>query len=116
MFSARDVGRVPALYLAGADPRTPLASPLYADLRGLPPLHIHVGGNEVLRDDSTRLAARARTAGTSVELTVWPVVPHVFPIFADLPEARRAMAQTVAFLRHATGSVPGPRPYRPDRG
>src|SRR5262249_59261885 len=52
-----------ALYLAGADPRHPYASPLYADLRGLPPLLIHVGDAEVLLDDSTRLGARAREAG-----------------------------------------------------
>src|SRR5215470_14651996 len=52
-----------ALYLAGADPRHPYASPLYADLRGLPPLLIHVGDAEVILDDSTRLAARAGESG-----------------------------------------------------
>ncbi len=101
MFHARDVARVAGLYLGEADPRTPWASPLYADLQGLPPLHIHVGANEVLLDDSTRLAARARAAGTPVELTVWPVVPHVFPIFPHLPEARSAIDRTLAGLRQA---------------
>ncbi len=59
------------LYLGGADPRTPLAAPLYADLRGLPPMLIHVGDAEVLLDDSTRLAERAKAAGVDVTLEVW---------------------------------------------
>ena len=58
-------------YLAGADPRTPLANPLYADLAGLPPLLIQVGDHEVLLDDSTRLAERAQAAGVQVKLEIW---------------------------------------------
>ena len=66
MFHARDVVRVAELYLGDADPRTPLASPLYADLRGLSPLHIHAGANEVLLDDfdpARRSRPRGRNAG-----------------------------------------------------
>ena len=87
------------LYLAGADPRHPCASPLYADLRGLPPLLIHVGDAEVILSDSTRIAARASEAGVAVSLEIWDEMPHVFPSFAGLlPEADQAIEQTGAWL------------------
>ena len=86
-------------YLAGADPRNPLASPLFADLRGLPPLLIHVGDAEVLLDDSRLLAERARVAGVAVTLHVWDGLFHVFPIFPTwLPEARKAVAEMASFI------------------
>jgi len=88
-----------ALYLAGADPRHPYASPLYADLRGLPPLLIHVGDAEVILDDSTRLAARASEAGVEVSLEIWDDMPHVFPAFAGLlPEADQAIERVGSWL------------------
>ena len=87
-----------AMYLKGADPRDPLASPVFADLRGMPPLLIHVGEREMLLDDSTRLAARARAAGVKVELAVWPVVPHGWQIVPWLPEAARSLDQAAAFM------------------
>jgi len=87
------------LYLAGADPRHPYASPLYADLTGLPPLLIHVGDAEVIRDDSTRLAVRARAAGVPVTIEVWDEMPHVFPAFAGLlPEADQAIEHIGGWL------------------
>jgi epsilon-lactone hydrolase len=87
------------LYLRGSDPRTPLASPFYADLHGMPPMIIHVGTREILREDSTRLAERLRAAGPEVVLTVWPVVPHVWQIFNRiLPEGRQSLAQMADFL------------------
>lgn len=99
MFRGEALGRLGAAWLAGADPRSPLASPLYADLAGLPPLLIHVGEREVLRDDSTRLAERAGAAGVPVELTVWPVVPHVWQFAHHLvPEARQSLLAAAAFL------------------
>ncbi len=77
--------------------------PSYGDLAGLPPLLIHVGEREVLRDDSVRLAERARAAGVPVELQVWPVVPHVWQFaHALVPEARRSLAAAAAFLHHAS--------------
>jgi epsilon-lactone hydrolase len=89
-----------ALYLAGADPRHPYASPLYADLRGLPPVLIHVGDAEVVLDDSTRFAARAREAGVDVTLEVWDEMPHVWHAFAGLlPEAGQAIARAGDWLR-----------------
>lgn len=88
-----------ALYLAGTDPRHPYASPLYADLRALPPLLIQVGDAEVILDDSTRFAARARTAGVDVTLEIWDEMPHVFQAFAGLlPEADQAVARIGSWL------------------
>ncbi len=88
-------------YLAGAEATDPLASPVFADLAGLPPLRIDVGDREVLLGDSLVLAERARTAGVDVELHEWPEMIHVFPAFpGDLvPEADAAVAAIGAFLR-----------------
>ena len=79
-------------YLQGKDSRTPLAAPLYADLKGLPPLLIQVGDAETLLDDSNRLADRARAAGVTVKLEVWPEMIHVWQLFAGfLPEGQQAV-------------------------
>ncbi len=111
MFSAAVGLPVAEWYLAGADPRTPEASPLYARLDGLPPLFIEVGEREMLRDDSVRLAERARAAGVRVTLTIWPVVPHVWQLAASfLPEARLSLQRAAGFLHDhtaATGRLTG---------
>lgn len=96
-----------AMYLAGADPHTPLAAPLYADLSGLPPLLIQVGTEETLFDDSTRLATRARAAGVDVTLEEWNDLFHVFQAFAMLPEARNATDKAGAFIREKTAATVG---------
>jgi monoterpene epsilon-lactone hydrolase len=91
-------------YLGGAHPRTPLASPLYADLAGLPPLLIQVGTAETLLDDSTRLAERAKAAGVDVELEVWDDMIHVWQFFAAmLPEGQQAIDRIGEFIREHTG-------------
>jgi len=90
-------------YLGGqGDPYDPLVSPLYADLRGLPPLLIQVGDRETVLDDSVMLADMARSAGVDVNLEVWDGMIHVFQMFgAELPEARQAIASIAGFLnRH----------------
>jgi acetyl esterase/lipase len=88
-----------AAYLGGKDPRTPLAAPLYADLKGLPPLLIQVGDAETLLDDSNRLAEKARAAGVQVKLEVWPEMIHVFQLFAGfLPEGQQAVNDLGQFL------------------
>lgn len=88
------------MYLAGADPTAPLASPLHADLKGLPPLLILVGTWEVLLDDSTRFADKAKAAGVAVELEVWDEMIHIWPFFAALlPEARQAIDRMAAFIK-----------------
>lgn len=100
MFVGSDVAASARYYLGDTDPRNPLASPLYADLNGLPPLLIHVGADEVLLDDSTRFAERARAAGVSVELKIWPVVPHAWQLAPHLiPEARQSLRESAEFLR-----------------
>jgi epsilon-lactone hydrolase len=79
--------------------RDPLASPLYGDLSGLPPLLVFASTSEILRDDSVRFVDRARRAGTSAELVLEPDMPHVWPVFVDvMPEAKRAVARSVAFV------------------
>ena len=90
------------LYLHGADPRSPLAAPLYADLHDLPPLLIQVGTRETLLDDSTRLADCARAAGVQVELEQWEEMIHIWPIFAPvLPEGQQAIDRIGEFVRRA---------------
>jgi epsilon-lactone hydrolase len=87
-------------YLAGKDPRTPLAAPLYADLAGLPPLLIQVGTSETLLDDSTRLAERARKAGVKVTYEPYEKMIHVFQIFAPiLDEGKDAIEKIGAFVK-----------------
>src|SRR5262249_53571331 len=71
MVHRESLARMVRPYLGSADARTPLASPLFADLTGLPPLLVHVGTAETLLDDSTRFAERARAADVDVTLDVW---------------------------------------------
>jgi epsilon-lactone hydrolase len=100
MFHGPDISLSARYYLGETDPRNPLASPLYADFTGFPPILIHVGADEVLRDDSTRLAERARAAGVRVELRIWPVVPHAWQLAPHrIPEARESSRESAAFLR-----------------
>ena len=91
-------------HLGGHDPRTPLASPLYADLRGLPLLLIHAGGSEDLLDDSTRLAERTRAAGVDTSLEVWDDMVHVWHLWAPiLPEGHQAIGRIGEFVRSCLG-------------
>jgi acetyl esterase/lipase len=88
------------LYLAGADAKSPLAAPLHADLKGLPPLFIQVGSAEILLDDALRLAARARAAGVAVEFEEAADMIHVWHLFAPmLSEGREAIGRAGAFIR-----------------
>jgi acetyl esterase/lipase len=100
MFTPRGIREAAAMYLSGADPRDPRASPLYADLAGLPPMLLFASRHETLRDDTLRLAERASAAGVKVELIVRDRLPHVWPIFVTLlPEAREAFVTVAAFAR-----------------
>ena len=90
-------------YLGGADPRTPLAAPLYADLHGLPPLLIQVGTSETLYDDATRLAERAEAAGVETCFESWEEMIHVWHLFAPmLDEGQRAIERIGEFVRAQT--------------
>ena len=91
-----------ALYLNGADPKSPLAAPIFADLAGIAPLFIQVGSVETLLDDAVRLAARAGAAEVPVTLEIWPEMVHVWHLFhPELAAGRRAIAAGGAFLRGA---------------
>ena len=90
-------------YLGDTDPRTPLAAPLYADLTGLPPLLIQVGTAEVLFDDATRLAKRAKLAGVDVVLEPWEDMIHMWHFFAAmLPEGQQAIDRIGDFIKKHT--------------
>jgi acetyl esterase/lipase len=100
MLHRDGLARCTDMYLVGKDPRTPLASPIFADLSGLPPVLVHVGTAEVLLDDSTVFAERARAAGVDVTLEVWQDMIHVWHAFAPaLPEGTRAIARIAEYLR-----------------
>jgi acetyl esterase/lipase len=87
-------------YLGKTDPTNPLASPVFGDYRGLPPLLIQVGEHEMLLDDSLRVAKQARSAGLAVQLEVWPGMFHVFQSHEPLlPEARQAIEHIAEFMR-----------------
>ena len=93
------------MYLNGADPRSPLAAPVYADLKGLAPLLIQVGAAETLLDDALSLAKVAGTADVYVELQVWPEMIHVWHLFhPELQAGKRAIKDGGAFVRaHTAG-------------
>jgi acetyl esterase/lipase len=93
-------------YLQGALPTNPLASPLYGKLAGLPPLLIHAGANEILRDDATRLGERALNAGLDVSVEIYADQPHAFQLFDMLPEAQASVARLGAYIKSRTVSLP----------
>jgi monoterpene epsilon-lactone hydrolase len=86
-------------YYGAHDPKDPLVSPLHANFRGLPPMLIHVGDAEILLDDATRVAERAKLAGVDVELEVWDDMIHVWHVFAKLlPEGQQAIDKIGKFV------------------
>jgi monoterpene epsilon-lactone hydrolase len=106
MITNDGIARVRDAYLGNWDSKDPLVSPIYADLSGLPPLLIQVGENEVLLDDSTRLAERADAAGVDVTLEVWPEMVHVWHFFAGmLPEGQQAIDRIGEWVRQRLGAT-----------
>jgi epsilon-lactone hydrolase len=102
LISKPYLAELAGMYLHGADPRTPLASPLHADLRGLPPMLIQAGSAETLLDDAVRLAGAAGAADLRVTLQVWPDMIHAWHLFhPQLAAGRRALAEVGAFIRAA---------------
>lgn len=103
-LTADALRKTAALYLNGAPADTPLASPIHADLSGLPPLLIQVGSAEILLDDAVRVAAAAGHAGTAVRLDIWPEMVHVWHAFAFMLAAgRAAIDQAGAFFKNHRG-------------
>jgi acetyl esterase/lipase len=87
------------MYLDGASPRLPEASPAFADLHGLPPLLIHVSDTELLMDDAVRLHHQAMQAGVASTLHIYSRLPHVWTVFAGiLPEAGEALEEVSKFV------------------
>jgi acetyl esterase/lipase len=98
MVGRESLLRLAAAYIGDGDPRAPLASPIHADLSGLPPMLVHVGGAETLLDDARTLATRAEAAGVDVTLEVWDDMIHVWHAFEMLPEAGQALARIAEFV------------------
>ncbi len=87
-------------YLGSADPHSPLISPLLGDFTDFPPMLIHVGDEEILREDSIRLAERAKGAGVALRFEIFPRMWHVWQLFPGLPEARRSLMEISDFLKN----------------
>lgn len=94
--------------IGDGDARDPTLSPLYADLRGLPPLLVQCAGDEMLRDDSVIFAEKAEAAGVDVKLHVYPGLYHSFQMISFVPEAARALTECAEFGRAHLGLSPQP--------
>jgi epsilon-lactone hydrolase len=104
-FTRAEAATLAGLYLGTADPRNPLASPLYADLSGLPPVRVQVGDAEVLLDDARRYVGKAFAAGVDAKLDLWMGMPHGFVTGIGLfSAAGQALDATGAFLAERLGS------------
>lgn len=97
---ASDLFFMASLYIKDEDPKNPYISPLYGDLKQLPPLLIQVGTAEVLLNDSTRFAEKARSAGVDVTLDIWEDMVHVFQAFALwAEEGQQALQKIGEFIK-----------------
>lgn len=101
IISAKTMPEFRKLYLGDKDPKDPLASPVFGNYRGLPPILFLTGELEMLRDDSIRAARKACADGVSVQLEIWPGMVHVFPV-RELPESKEAIELMAAFMAKAT--------------
>jgi acetyl esterase/lipase len=99
LIRQKEISRFATMYLDGKDPKNPLASPLYADLRKLPPLLIQVGSDEVLFDDAVGLDRRAKKANVKSTIEIWSEMVHVWHIFYPmLKEGRDAIRRIGEFI------------------
>jgi len=106
ILSRAALERFAELYLGDLDRKAPLASPLFADLSGLPPVMVHVGSTEVLLSDAERLVEKIKHAGGEAFLEVWPKMPHVFQVFARrIPEGKDAIGKLGVFLNNLTAAA-----------
>lgn len=105
MFKKLHVAEGARRYYGDADPKTPLISPLYADLSGLPPMLTFVSDTELLLDDSTRLHEKLIAAGVDARLVTERGLAHVWPLFyPSFPEAGKSIAQSADFIRERTAA------------
>ena len=106
MLSPEAISIFASYYLGDTNPKTVLASPVFADLSDLPPTLVLVGSKEVLLSDSITLTEKMNAAGGSAKLSVWAKMPHVWPILAAiLPEGRKAIVEMAEFLRVHLGTT-----------
>jgi len=103
IITQQGIDEFAAGYLGDGDRRTPRASPLFADLAGLPPMLIQVGSEEVLLSDSTQLAEAAGLARVDVTLRIWPDMVHIWPFFAMISAGGRAIEESSAWIRARVG-------------
>lgn len=99
MFTETNIRYMAQLYAGNGDLRSPLISPLYADLNGLPPVLIHVGTSEMLLSDSLRMAEALQKAGVDCVLREWEDLFHVFHSVVRLPEAKIAIQEIASFVK-----------------
>jgi acetyl esterase/lipase len=100
-FTPNVFKRFAEAFLQGHEPSDPYASPLYADFTGMPPLYIQAGADEMLLDDSTRVAGKAKEAGVDITIDIFPEMYHVFQLAAGtMPEADDAVTKIAGWLRH----------------
>ena len=106
LFDPARIGELVEIYLQGADPRDPRASPLYAEYPGCCPVLIQLSATEILRDDGIRMAARLREFGAEVTVQEEPNTPHVWQIFDGwLPEARASLKDVAAFVQTSFAAI-----------
>jgi monoterpene epsilon-lactone hydrolase len=109
MFSAEDIGRYASLYLGAQSREDPLASPLFGDLAGLPPLLIHVGETEVLLDDARQVHNKMLAVGGSSQLRIFKGVPHGWHFGTPfVPEARESLREIADFIQTRSGGLKPP--------
>ena len=104
----RGLLKMEELYLSGHDPRDPMVSSIFADLRGFPPLFLVAGGDELLLSDTELLADRARECGVEVTLRIVPRMVHAFPVMLFLPEARQVQREMKEFVDRQLGATSAP--------
>jgi monoterpene epsilon-lactone hydrolase len=105
MLPARAIERYNKSYLGRNDPRTPLISPVFGEWRGLPPLLVHAGGDEILRFDAQRVEELAKAAGVDVRLEIYARMWHVWQIHLALPQAIQSLEAIAGFLGSHLGQV-----------
>ena len=105
ILAAERLAMYAGYYAGGHTLTSPLISPLYADLQGLPPLLIQAGSDEILLDDAVRLAGKAREAGVDVTLELWDEMFHVFQVLWFLPETKEAVARVAEFVSQRLASA-----------
>jgi acetyl esterase/lipase len=104
MLGAAGLAQAGRWWAAPADPRTPLVSPLFGELGGLPPVTIFMGGRDILGPDTKLLADRIRAAGGAVDFRFYPTAFHVWVALPVIPEARKALREAAAIISRESTS------------